>query len=744
MKLKKIEKINCGSFDSFQWDNSVPIFHDSVNIILGWNGSGKTIFSRLLNTYEKGCLVEGDNIFGATYTAEFDSATKKHDDLSGFNNKIRIFNEDYIQNIIAKTHLDYVVALGESEVDFSKKQQELSDAEEELSKIAKCKNTHDEIAAKVSGNIRRLNGIGHIMKDPVVESNGLYNSYFKSSFEKRIEWFDEQVVGGADINSFVQNEEGLQQLLSTLSNLSEKEREYKILKKWNDWAIEKLEKINHYLQFLPNYQNSERIGKFSGDSLEEKWIREGVDLHNLTSEENQLGKCLFCDSKILNKDELLQHFSNDIIDLNNALDALSVSVESGLLEIATCESFYSAEKTIIDAFLRSIKTKIVDKRKNKTESIDKVEYSNLYKTEETFDADATAWNIEKDYVARESESYKMQKSEFELCEQEYVKKEEVIKSLADELKELKKTAKNVKIPADRINLLLRATFPYKKLVLDDSSDEVGYILKRNGKECSFSSLSEGERNFIALAYFLISINDEEDNRLVEESIIVIDDPVSSLDSDTLFQVFAILFGEIENNPKRQYFILTHNLDFFGHLIQNFRKANGNIKDDLVNFYQIRLTSSGSIIDKLPDNLKKYRSDYQYAISKLDEIKDSQELDDSILAANLLRRVLETFLHFKYGHGALRSKTDKMYAKYKDIKKDRIEPAKIGELEQEISQNNKAIGRFINHGSHEFLGIEKYDISVLQGSKQRIENFFEVIKTIDPDHYKTFVLTEEEN
>ena len=743
MKLKKIEKINCGSFDSFQWDNNVPIFHDSVNIILGWNGSGKTIFSRLLNTYEKGSLVAEDNIFGATYTVEFDSATKKHDDLSGCHNKIRIFNEDYIQNIIAKTHLDYVVALGEIEVDFSKKQQELGDAEEELSKMTKCKNTHDETAKKVSDSIRRLNGIGHIKKDPVVESNGLYNSYYKSSFEKRTDWLDEQVVSGKDIKSFIQNEEDLQQLLSTLSNLSEKEREYKILKKWNDWAIEKLEKINHYLQFSPNYQSSERISKFSGDSSEEKWIREGVDLHNLTSEENELGKCLFCDSKILNKDELLRHFSNDIIDLNNALDALSVSVESGLLEISTCESFYSAEKKIIDGFLRSIKNKIVEKRKNKTESIDKVEYSDLYETEETFDADATAWNIEKDYVAREYESYKKQKSEFELCEEEYVKKEEVIKLLADELKELKKTAKNVKIPADRINLLLKATFPYKKLELDDSGEEVGYILKRNGNECNFSSLSEGERNFIALAYFLISINDEEDNKLDEESIVVIDDPVSSLDSDTLFQVFAILFGEIENNPRRQYFILTHNLDFFGHLIQNFRKADGNIKDDLVNFYQIRLTASGSIIDKLPDNLKKYRSDYQYAISKLDEIKD-RELDDSILAANLLRRVLETFLHFKYGHGDLRSKTDKMYAKYKDIKKDRIEPAKICELEQEISQNKKAIGRFINHGSHEFLGIEKYDISVLQGSKQRIENFFEVIKTIDPDHYKTFVLTEEEN
>ena len=205
-----------------------------------------------------------------------------------------------------------------------------------------------------------------------------------------------------------------------------------------------------------------------------------------------------------------------------------------------------------------------------------------------------------------------------------------------------------------------------------------------------------------------------------------------------------MFGEIENNEKRQYFILTHNLDFFGHLIQNFRKADGNLKDDLVNFYQIRLTAKGSVIDKLPDSLKKYRSDYQYAISKLDEIKDSQELDDNILAANLLRRVLETFLHFKYGHGDLRSKTDKLYSKYKDIKKGKIDPAKIGELEQEVSQNKKAIERFINHGSHEFLGIEKYDISILQGSKQRIENFFEIIKVIDTDHYKTFMLTEQEN
>lgn len=43
-------------------------------------------------------------------------------------------------------------------------------------------------------------------------------------------------------------------------------------------------------------------------------------------------------------------------------------------------------------------------------------------------------------------------------------------------------------------------------------------------------------------------------------------------------------------------------------------------------------------------------------------------------------------------------------------------------------------RFINHGSYEFLGFEKYNIAVLQGSKQRIENYLNVIKSVDKDHY----------
>jgi len=736
MKIKKVQSINFGTFRNFQWDTTVPEFHDKVNILLGWNGSGKTIISRIFRSYEKGIIETESKINGATFTTGFDAGSKKQDDLSGHENKVRVFNEDYIKEIIDQTHLRYVVAIGATEVDFSKKQKELDTAKDELSKLPQCKNEYDDISKKVSENIRMISGIGNIKKDPVVESNGVYNSYFKSSFEKRVDWLNKQFEQGKSTEDFIQNEEDLKKLLATLSNLSEKEREYKILKKWNDWAVEKLEKINKYLKFVPVYEKSERLSKYSDGGNEENWVRDGLDIHKLSNDKDQMEVCLFCGSKIQNKDELLKHFSNDVIELNNALTGIDKSIEDAFREIATCETFYTSEKTTLEKFFTSLQEKVKSKRENKIKPVQESIFTNLFTEEEVFEVESTAWEVETHYVSREYEKYSGKKKEFEECLKTRTNKDSEIKKLEQELKNLKKEAKNVQIPADRINRLLASTFPYKKIELDDSTEEVGYVLKRDNIECSLDSLSEGERNFLALAYFLLSINDEED-KLDNDAVVVIDDPVSSLDSDSLFQVYAILAGEIERNNNRQYFIFTHNLDFFGHLLQNYKKSDGKIKDDLVSFYQIVMNGAGSLIKTLDESLKNYRSDYLYAITKLNNIKDSTNLDDSILAANLLRRSIETFLHFKYGHGDLKSKLTQLYAHYKKVKLENSNPAQKDVIEQEVSQEDKVMYRFINHGSHEFLGLEKYDISVLQGSKQRIENYFNVIKSVDKDHYNTF-------
>ncbi len=743
MKIKKIKNINCGVFKNYQWNNDILDFHKGVNVLLGWNGSGKTIFSRLLRAYEKGQIEEKDRINGATFSVLFDIGTKNQDALLGFENKIRIFNEDYIQDIVGKTNLDYVVTIGKTEVDFSKKQKELDDAESEFSKIKKCKNEYDDIAKNTSEDIRRIPGIGHIKKDPLVENNGVFNSYNKASFEKRINWLGRQIKSKKSIDTFIQSENELQKLQKELSNLTGKQQEYEILKKWNDWIVKKLEKINWSLQFIPTYKKSDRLEKYLDGSKEEKWIRDGVEIHQLVNKENHFTTCLFCNSAITNREELLKHFSNDVLKLNNALELLDKEVTNALYEISSCKTFYTVEKDTLKIFFEDLQEKVLKKRMSKLKAINKTIFSNLFIEEELFNIKSTAWKIEIDYVARKYKEYTEKKEENADCEKNILQKEEELKTIKSELKELKKEAKNIKIPAKRINNLLKSTFPYKKIELDDSDAEIGYVIKRNGNLCTLDSLSEGERNFLVLAYFLLSINDEE-NKIDEKSVIVIDDPVSSLDSDSLFQVYAILFGEIERHKDRQYFILTHNLDFFGHLLYEYKKTNGQIMEDLVNFYQIKLGESGSRIEKLSNSLINYRSDYQYAISKLNKIKDSQDLDDNILAANLLRRVLETFLHFKYGHGDLKSKLNSLYSKYRKGKINNSNPAEKEEIEQVIVQEEKAMYRFINHGSHEFLGIEKYDISVLQGSKQRVENFFKVVKIVDKDHYKTFILNNNKN
>jgi len=88
------------------------------------------------------------------------------------------------------------------------------------------------------------------------------------------------------------------------------------------------------------------------------------------------------------------------------------------------------------------------------------------------------------------------------------------------------------------------------------------------------NLSEGERNFIAFLYFhQLVLGSEDADAVVKDRIVVIDDPVSSMDSSALFVVGALVRDMIaicnpdfttKENAKdsiKQLFILTHNAFF---------------------------------------------------------------------------------------------------------------------------------------------------------------------------------------
>jgi wobble nucleotide-excising tRNase len=89
-----------------------------------------------------------------------------------------------------------------------------------------------------------------------------------------------------------------------------------------------------------------------------------------------------------------------------------------------------------------------------------------------------------------------------------------------------------------------------------SVEETGYAITRAGVRAE--GLSEGERTAIALLYFLKSLEDRDFD--LAHGVVVLDDPVSSLDQNALFAAFGFLRARTQ--PAGQLFILTHSFLLF--------------------------------------------------------------------------------------------------------------------------------------------------------------------------------------
>lgn len=110
------------------------------------------------------------------------------------------------------------------------------------------------------------------------------------------------------------------------------------------------------------------------------------------------------------------------------------------------------------------------------------------------------------------------------------------------------------------------------------------LVRDNGgkPEVVNQNLSEGERHFIAFLYFYhMVMGSQSDEGKVEDKIVVIDDPVSSMDSSSLFivaslvrEMIAVCYNnydlekETADKHIRQFFCMTHNPYFFREITYN--------------------------------------------------------------------------------------------------------------------------------------------------------------------------------
>ncbi|MBC6905291.1 hypothetical protein DWB84_07445 [Saccharophagus sp. K07] len=203
------------------------------------------------------------------------------------------------------------------------------------------------------------------------------------------------------------------------------------------------------------------------------------------------------------------------------------------------------------------------------------------------------------------------------------------------------------VAAQKINELIHFILPDNSISVMEASDGA-FEFRRDGKLAY--NLSEGEKTAITFAYFLASL--ENNGTLLSQTIVFIDDPISSLDSNHIYAIYALITKKLE--PCLQMFVSTHNNELYTLLKDSWFDAGKQYRNHTTaSAYYIRrfLDANNqwhSILEDMPELLRKYKSEYQFTFDQLYKFSSSQNpsLYEAYTAPNLVRKFLEAYLGFK--------------------------------------------------------------------------------------------------
>ena len=152
----------------------------------------------------------------------------------------------------------------------------------------------------------------------------------------------------------------------------------------------------------------------------------------------------------------------------------------------------------------------------------------------------------------------------------------------EEIKRLNLQYANTQIAADSINTLIKNSGFQGFHIREKEGTPNAYEVVREDNSIA-ANLSEGERNFIAFLYFyhLVRGSDTAENT-EKKKIVVIDDPVTSMDSGVMYVVAALVREMVEacyntacyrgqrltGDYVEQLFVLTHNAFFHKEVTYN--------------------------------------------------------------------------------------------------------------------------------------------------------------------------------
>lgn len=753
--LKKINYIKkFGVFSDFHWSKSPNLIpFNKFNLIYAWNYSGKTTLSRIFRTFELNN--HHPDFVDAHYEFELHDGrcitNTSFYSLSSF----RVFNSDFINQHL-KWHdgsdkIDPIFVLGQENIQLQNELAALKDkvksVSTELVKVdTELKSKREGLEKAIS---KRASGMKKEFEMP---------DYNRPKLEKSIEKVLERTT-----ETYRLSDKDYQAALRISISKNKKDKISNCIFP----LINEAELATSVLDICDRRILTSAIERLQQNPQLNEWVRIGKELHQNTD------TCQFCNNPIPSDlmSNLEKHFSKDFDQLISEISALHQriimivqNVDQFLASIPDKARFYDEYAILIDEykldldkatyelkeFLRYLTTLLEQKRANPFAIVPSSEQEAAVATstvEQTHSeecarliglinktiVDHNTRTDEFDHLQQQAKEkvilhhtsqfieevdYQQVKDELAQLQQRSVFLSQESKSISLQIQTLESRLLDASMGADKINQYLEMFFRHNRLQIEVKTDG-GFVLKRNHRTAI--NLSEGEKSAISFVYFITQLENRNTN--LENTIVFIDDPISSLDQNHIHSVFALIKTKLFiEKTCLQLFISTHNIEFLGlmkDLADEMKNHLWNRRDSCSYYFIERRNSEEetySSIIPMPPELKAYKSEYVYLFAVLKRFQVSQSVDFNLRYSvpNTARRFLESYLNFRVPSS-------------KNLLKKM-------ELIFPIEHERFRVYKFVNEFSHNSLSTRSFYLPDIAECNEITNLILSAIEKSDKDHF----------
>lgn len=679
-RIKRIDKAtDFGSYLSFSWDTQNTEDFKRYNLLYGWNYSGKTTLSRMFAFLQKPELPEA-------ITGHFEVTIEKPDgNTTTIDSRshqsalpVRVFNRDFVSANFEQEHnAPAVHILGES----------VRHLRDEIKKRDKqIERQRTLIESFGSQQTKHKSGIDLKMRDFARTIDAVIGGrYNRTHLDKRLPKVRQNPV------AYLLNVAALGSYKKTLATSGD----YKVIPETipNPPDIPQLFESAKIL--LSRSATNQAIDELKNDPVLEDWLRTGLNIHQ------EKDSCLFCGNPLQTAvlDKLNAHFDRELEKLRDDIRRFMQNTlpESFRVDFPETDRFLPhlrqgynelrargmKWKERCDKQLETLRIALDEKLKS---GLDKgIALEDFPKPFEDWTSllvgiiaairehngqvgdtgkvtEQAREKIEAHYIAELCNEVDFTQADTiqNTFERRVARRQSLITKCKQRIGNLEDEIRRNSVAAERLNELLQILLPNSNVKAHPVNDST-FEFQRDGNPARH--LSDGEKTAITFAYFLITLEDQGSS--IEDLIVFVDDPISSLDSNHIYTVWSLINERLKQ--CNQLFVSTHNSELFTLIKDEWihtRREQQNFLSEHAGYWISRYTDQAgqpqSRMEKLPDLLRKYKSEYQFVYSCLHAFAyaSTPSPHEAYTAPNLLRKFLEAYLGFrKPSGGAWHAKLD---------------------------------------------------------------------------------------